>query len=607
MKKILIGLMLGLVLLGIEGCSTEDYNPEEFRATNYQKNVDNAVDAPDVLNDLDSSKTSEVTLDANDLSKLVQADLFYNQANYINAYPLYRSLALKYKEPKIIYKAIVCLDHFDVAPIQEQELNQLTDLLIKIEPDSKLSKLFQIKVAMKNGNLKLAENNLDYLVDNQKDTARSVFLFLSSVFSDTSIKYSGSDLKEFANYAFDKYKNKYPEASLMSLLAYANLADIDDLNKILDYIEIQYPTWKIPLYWSLNILLKKHELPDVIKIAHDRLKSENKVDLVLQNIYVAALIKNNDFKTANSYLKVQLNNRNNNKNNILISLGIVSAKLEHYSQSIAYFKEGIATGGLKGDVLRMSIGTIYDYQNLPESAIAYYKVINNKTLLPLKQTLLLSDYATIKDYKSANDLLNVVASGLKMTPKNAMLFKSAYYASVNDYQAGYKALLPGVKLYSDDKDFLYQYASLNSMLGNTQEAIKLYKKCIKLDPRNAYVYNDLAYTYIDQTTKYKLAGFYMKEALMLAPNDPMVLDTNGWLYYKTGDLQNALVYVKRAYDLSHDPDIARHLVIIYNGLNQPTLAKNVQVLDTKLLNQAVRKIILDKMLKVLMYLEYGSK
>lgn len=607
MKKILRGLMLVTAVFAITACSTEGYNPDEFRIDNYQKNVNNAVDAPDILNDLDNTQSSNNSINAEDLARLVQADLFYNQANYISAYPLYRILALKYNEPKIIYKAIVCLDHFEVAPVQVQELDQLIDLLIKIEPNSKLSKLFQIKVAMKNGNLKLAENNLDYLVDNEKDTARSVFLFLSSVFSDPNVKYSGADLKQFASYAFENYKDKYPEASLMALLSYANLADIDDLNKTLDYIAIQYPTWKIPLYWSLNVLLKKHELPDVIKIAHNRLNSDGKIDLILQNIYIAALIKNNDFRAANSYLISELNNKENNHNNILISLGIVSAKLENYPKSIAYFKEAINSSGLKGDVLRMSIGTMLDYQNAPESAIQYYKVINNATLLPLKQTLLLSDYVAVKDYKAANELLDVITNGLKMTPKNAMLFKSAYYASVRNYQAGYDALLPGVGLYANDKDFLYQYASLTSMLHRTSAAIKLYKKCIQLDPHNAYIYNDLAYTYADQTTNYKQASYYAKEASELAPADPMVLDTMGWIYYKKGDLKNAVNYVKRAYDLSHDPDVARHLVTIYNALNQPALAKNVNVLDIELLNQAARKIILDKMLKVLMYIEYGSK
>lgn len=590
-------------------CSSDkySYNSNEFATNNYQKNVDNAVDAPDMLDDLSNGKTSNSTLNTADLSKLVQADFFYNQAEYVKAYPLYKDLAIKYNESKIIYKAIVCLDHFEVTSTQIKESDQLIDLLIKVEPNSKLSKLFQIKQALQHGDLKLAEGNLDSLINSDQNINRSIFLFLSTVFSDTNIKYSSIELKQFAAYTFDNYKDKYPEASLMAVLAYANISDIEDLNTTLDYIGTNYPTWKIPLYWSLNVLLKKNELPNVIKISHDRLKSNNKIDTALQNIYIAALINNKDLKTANTYLNLELNNKNNDKQNILISLGIIAAKSDKYTQSINYFKQALSSHGLRGDVLRMSIGTMLDYQGKPESAIIYYQQITNSTILPLQQILLLNDYATVKDYNLVNTLLDKMTANLKMTNKNIILLKSTYYASMNDYNQAYNVLLPSLKLYENDKDYLYQYAAMTSMLHKTREAIVLYKKYIKLDPNNPYGYNDLAYIYADQTNKYKLAEKYANKAYLLEPADPMIIDTKGWIYYKTNNPKKALIYIKKAYDMSLEPDVAKHLIQVYQALNQPNQAANVKVLDVNIMNRVARKLVLDKMLKILMYIEYGSK
>lgn len=602
-------IVLCLMALMLFACASNkyNYNPNEFTLENYQKNLNNAVDAPDMLNDLDNIKTANTSLNATDLSTLVQADFLYNQAEYIKAYPLYKNLALKYRDPKIIYKAIVCLDHFEVAPIQVREQDELTNLLIKEEPDSKLSKLFQIKQAIQHGDLNLAETNLNYLVDRDKDTSRSIFLFLSSVFSDTNTKYPGMELKQFANYTFNKYKDKYPEASLMVALSYANIVDLDDLNKTLNYIEINYPNWHIPLYWSLNVLLRKHELPDVIKISHDKLGKTGKVDAILQNIYVAALLNNKDLVIANDYLLGQLKNGSNDKQSILISLGIIAAESETYSKSIFYFKQAINGASLKDDILRISIATMLDYQNHPESAIMYYKAITNTTILPLQQILLLNDYAGMKDYACANALLDKIILGLNMTNKNTLLLKSAYYASINDYNEAYNILLPKAKLYLSDKEYLYQYASMLSMLHKTKEAIYLYKKYITLNPTNAYGYNDLAYIYADQTNNYKLAEKYANKAYMILPADPMILDTKGWIYYKEKDYEKALVYIKKAYDLSLDPDVAKHLIQVYNSLNQPQKAESVKVFDVNIMNMAARKIILEKMLKILMYIEYGSK
>jgi Flp pilus assembly protein TadD len=85
------------------------------------------------------------------------------------------------------------------------------------------------------------------------------------------------------------------------------------------------------------------------------------------------------------------------------------------------------------------------------------------------------------------------------------------------------------------------------------------RKLIKLKPDHAQAYNALGYTLADRTDRYVEAKQYIEKALALAPEDPFILDSMGWVYFRMGDHQEGLTYLERAYKTRADPEIAAHL------------------------------------------------
>jgi tetratricopeptide (TPR) repeat protein len=51
----------------------------------------------------------------------------------------------------------------------------------------------------------------------------------------------------------------------------------------------------------------------------------------------------------------------------------------------------------------------------------------------------------------------------------------------------------------------------------------------------------------------------VSRALKLDPDNPMILDSMGWVEYRSGKLEAALRYLQRAHHLMPDPEIAAHL------------------------------------------------
>ncbi|MFN7093820.1 MAG: hypothetical protein ACK4M7_00505, partial [Burkholderiales bacterium] len=286
-RKLLITVLISTLL----GCATSEltYNPREFDTNNYQKNVINAVDAADVLKDFDQSKIPVANMSTADFANLVQADVYFNQGGYTKAYAFYDQLARKYKDPRIIYKAIICLEHISSTPEQAAKLDELVALFIQVDPNSKIAKLLGIKVALATQDVAGAEEKVASLITQNKANARVILLFITSMLSNDLPVAASSSIVQFADYVVTHYAS-YPEASLLATVGYAVANDEAKLTKQLEYIKVTYPNWNIPLYWSVGVLSHYKYNATLISLLENHLNQQTKSDTIIENAYIAALL-----------------------------------------------------------------------------------------------------------------------------------------------------------------------------------------------------------------------------------------------------------------------------------------------------------------------------
>lgn len=94
--------------------------------------------------------------------------------------------------------------------------------------------------------------------------------------------------------------------------------------------------------------------------------------------------------------------------------------------------------------------------------------------------------------------------------------------------------------------------------GQKQEAIKLYEKLIQLGRPSALSLNNLAWLYFE--TSDKRANEVAKQAAKLAPNNPAILDTYGWILVNSGHLAEGIIALEKAAELAPDnQEIIGHL------------------------------------------------
>ena len=96
--------------------------------------------------------------------------------------------------------------------------------------------------------------------------------------------------------------------------------------------------------------------------------------------------------------------------------------------------------------------------------------------------------------------------------------------------------------------------------GRYNEAIRLYKRALELEPDNPEVLNNLGYIYAEEEVNLDEAMSLVQKALKLRPDSGYIADSLGWIYFKKGSYDDALYYLEKAVNVSpNDPTINEHL------------------------------------------------
>ena len=123
----------------------------------------------------------------------------------------------------------------------------------------------------------------------------------------------------------------------------------------------------------------------------------------------------------------------------------------------------------------------------------------------------------------------------------------------------YSLLSSALKTYPNNTDLLYDHGMAAEKLNRLAEMEASFRKVIKLAPDNHQAYNALGYSFAERNIRLPEALTLIEKATQMAPNDPFIMDSLGWVQFKLGKLKEAEATLRRAYQLRPDVEIATHL------------------------------------------------
>jgi tetratricopeptide (TPR) repeat protein len=138
------------------------------------------------------------------------------------------------------------------------------------------------------------------------------------------------------------------------------------------------------------------------------------------------------------------------------------------------------------------------------------------------------------------------------------LTRSQIQRDANRMDAAVATLKTADRAFPDTPEIKYELAMLEERRGRISEVEHLLRQVIALNPDNAQAYNALGYTLADHNKRLPEALDLITQALNIAPNDPFILDSMGWVRFRMGQLDRAAEYLRRAYAQRPEADICAH-------------------------------------------------
>lgn len=144
-------------------------------------------------------------------------------------------------------------------------------------------------------------------------------------------------------------------------------------------------------------------------------------------------------------------------------------------------------------------------------------------------------------------------SRLKTTAEVQILREDKQYA------AAYQVLKDAIDRNPLDWDLVYDMAMVAEKMGNTAEMERLLRSIITAQPDYHHAYNALGYSLADRGIQLPEAKQLILKALEYAKDDPFIMDSLGWVEFRSGNLEEALRLMKTAFLSKPDAEIAAHL------------------------------------------------
>ena len=252
---------------------------------------------------------------------------------------------------------------------------------------------------------------------------------------------------------------------------------------------------------------------------------------------------------------------------VVYAVGLLAFQLNDYPAARQSLERLLTMNFRDRNTLRLYLGQIAEEEKkLPDALRWYGEVTRGEQYLnaQLRYAQVLAKQGNLEGARSHLRQIgpaNAQQKGQLVLAEAALLRDAKREREAFDLVAGALGEQP------DNPDLLYDYAMLAEKIDRIDAMETSLRKLIVLRPDHAHACNALGYSLADRNQRLPEAKQLIEKGLSLAPNDAFILDSMGWVFYRMGDNKTAIEYLRRAFAMRPDAEIAAHLgeVLWANG------------------------------------------
>lgn len=282
---------------------------------------------------------------------------------------------------------------------------------------------------------------------------------------------------------------------------------------------------------------------------------------------------------------------------IKVKMALILIEKKVFDKAILKLEE-ILRSAPDSDKIRFYLAAVYEEIDADEKAIEHYKKIPSSSSF-YSESVVHAGYL-LKNLGRLSEAITLLKEGLEK--KNDVPQIYAMYATLldenKDYEKALGVLEEGIKKFPENAQIYFYYGTIFDRTGKKDKVIEIMKKVVEIDPNHSQGLNYLAFTWVEMNTNLNEAEKLARRAVELDPQDGYILDTLGWVLYKKGDKRESLKMLEAAHRFQPTVGIiAEHLGDVYRDLAMSDKAKKMYEKakslenDEKKINELKEKIL----------------
>ncbi|MGB8433435.1 MAG: tetratricopeptide repeat protein [Burkholderiales bacterium] len=543
-RRNMLVLLAVTATLGVSGCAQQPAAPvasdaKEVRPTSPSPARAAAPKGPDLPR---QELTDEL------LYGLLLAEIASNSGNRIVAAQAFADLAKRTRDPRIARSAT---DAALKAQMPETAL-ETARIWVETDPQSPEALRTLTSLLLAANRIEEAEPHLQRILAVNESTRADAFMQLNRLLANHADKAAALAIVQ-------RLAASYPElaqAHFAIAQAAANAGQDDLALKEVREAARLSPDWELAVLYEAQLLQKRSE-DEATAVLAEFLKTHPRSRDVRLN-YARVLVDQKQYEAARREFGVLLTEFPENTE-VLFAVALLSMQLEDWAPAEGYLKRLLALNYGDRNAVRFYLGQIAEEQKHYPEALGWYREVTRGTqYLPaqVRQAQVLSKQG---DLPGARKLLQSVNADNNQQRVQLILAEAQLLREAERTQEAYTLVGEALEKLPDNTDLLYDYAMLAEKLERVDVLESSLRKVISLKPDHAHAYNALGYSLADRSIRLPEARELVGKALALSPDDAFIIDSMGWVYYRLGEPEEALTYLRKAYAGRPDPEIAAHL------------------------------------------------